>query len=162
MLSRYNEGMNEEIKPDVTPEDPCFPEPPVPEPFEAEGVAKIKRWGSPCCPTCTIPLVQVMTDEDIKTLRNCFVYVMSTNRTYYIDNEHRFIMCWSGMVFQDNYDADTNPLGLRGQIVPDFANNQVIIYNNTGEKIILSPSGEAVASISDEDWASLWPVYNNV
>ena len=117
--------------------------------------AHIKRWAPPECPIkAVIPLVEVMKEEEIKSLSNCFVYVLTTNKTFYIDNQHRFILCWAGPVFQDNYDVETNPLGIRGQFVPDFENNKVIIYNNTGEHFELGQS--ELASISDADWATLW------
>ena len=120
--------------------------------------AHIKRWAKPQCPVkAVIPLVEVATAENLKKLSNCFAYVQSTNTTYYIDNQHRFIICWAGPIFADDYDADENPLGLRGQIVPDFANDRLIIYNNTGEHIVLtSGGGTDVSSISDADWDALW------
>lgn len=138
--------MDNEVKETWTPPDKgCMP-------------AHIKKWAEPQCPVkAVIPLVEVVTPENLKKLSNCFVYVQSTNTTYYIDNQHRFIQTWAGPVFQDNYDADANPLGLRGQFVPDFANNQVIIYNNTGEHITLGEGGgTTVATISDADWDALW------
>ena len=120
-------------------------------------VASIRDGAQPQCPVkAVIPLVEVTTEENLKSLSNCFVYVQSTNKTYYIDNQSRFIMCWSGMVFKDNYDYETNPLGIRGQIVPDFANNRVIIYNNTGDSMVVGEGGGSVATISDADWDALW------
>ena len=77
--------------------------------------AHIRKWAPPQCPVkAVIPLVEVATPENLKKLSNCLAYVQSTNTTYYVDNQHRFIICWAGPVFADNYDYNTNPLGLRG------------------------------------------------
>lgn len=120
-------------------------------------LAHIKKGPALQCPVkAVIPLIEVATDENLKTLSNCFVYVQSKNTTYYIDNQSRFICTWKGMVFQDGYDYETNPLGIRGQIVPDFENNRVIIYNNTGESMVVGEGGSEVESISDADWTALW------
>lgn len=101
--------------------------------------AHIKKWCPPQCPVmATIPLVEVATKDDIKKLCNCFVHITSTNQTFYIDSQHRFIICWSGMVFQDDYDASANPLGIRGQIVGDLKNNRIIVYNDSGEGLIIT------------------------
>lgn len=119
--------------------------------------AHIKKWAKPECPVkAVIPLVEVATPENLKKLSNCFAYVQSTNTTYYIDNQHRFIVCWAGPVFQDGYDYNTNPLGLRGQFVPDFQNGQLIIYNNTGEHMELVSATQTTATISTSDWNALW------
>ena len=136
--------MEDTDKQDWTPPDKaCMP-------------AHIKKWARPQCPVvAVIPLVEVATPENLKKLSNCFVHVLSTNTTYYIDNQHRFIQTWAGPVFADNYDYETNPLDLRGQFVPDMANGRLIIYNNTGEHFEIE-SGGAISTISDADWTALW------
>ena len=128
-----------------TPRPDCFP-------------ARIVRGATPQCPAkAVIPLYEVATDENIKTLSNCFVHVQSTNRTYYIDSQHRFVMTWSGMVYEDNYDAETNPKGYRGQLVFDQATGDLIVFDNTGEATTIGEGGGSdVASISDADWTALW------
>ncbi len=119
--------------------------------------AHIKKWAKPQCPvTATIPLVEVATPENIKKLSNCFVYVQSTNTTYYIDNQHRFIQTWAGPVFAEDYDYEENPLNLRGQFVPDFDNESLIIYNNVGEHFQIEPA-EVIPVVADADWSALWP-----
>lgn len=121
--------------------------------------AHIRKWAPPECPVkAVIPLVEVTTEENIKTLSSCFVHVQSTNRTYYIDNQHRFIILWAGPVYVDNYDYETNPRGFRNQSVYDFSNGRLIQYNNTGEYEVFGTGGggETVASISDQDWNALW------
>lgn len=119
--------------------------------------ARIKLNAPFQCPAkAVIPLVEVLTEEDTKPLSSCFVYVQSVNKTYYIDDTHRFILCWAGMLFKDGYDYETNPLGIRNQIVPDFQNNRVIIFNNAGEALVVGEGGASVDSISDEDWEALW------
>lgn len=118
--------------------------------------AHIKKWAKPQCPVvAVIPLVEVATPENIKKLSNCFVHVQSTNTTYYIDNQHKFIQTWAGPVFIDGYDYETNPLGLRGQFMTDVSNGRLIIYNNAGEYFEIE-SVEKFPVISDEDWAALW------
>lgn len=118
--------------------------------------AHIKKWAKPQCPVvAVIPLVDVATTENLKKLSNCFVHVQSINTTYYIDNQHRFIQTWSGPVFMDNYDYATNPLGFRGQFVPDIANGRLIIYNNAGEHFEVESMGNFPV-VSDEDWSALW------
>ena len=111
----------------------------------------------PLCPVkAVIPLIEVDTKENLKSLHSCFVYVRSTNETFYIDNQSRFILCWAGMVFQNDYDYEANPLGLRGQMVPDFENGRVIIYNNAGDSMVVGEGGSSIATVSDADWAALW------
>ena len=119
--------------------------------------AHIRKWAPPQCPVkAVIPLVEVATPENLKKLSNCLAYVQSTNTTYYVDNQHKFIICWAGPVFANNYDYATNPLGLRGQFVPDFQNNRLVIYNNAGQYMEFIPTQDDVETISDADWSALW------
>lgn len=119
--------------------------------------AHIRKWAPPQCPVkAVIPLVEVATPENLKKLSNCLAYVQSTNTTYYVDSQHRFIICWAGPVFADDYDYTNNPLGLRGQFVPDFENNRLIIYNNIGEHLEFYPTQATVSTISSADWNALW------
>ena len=62
-----------------------------------------------------IPAVTVDTVDGITNLANCFVHVTSTNTTYYIDDKHRPMITWVGAVEVENYDIQTNELGLRSQ-----------------------------------------------
>lgn len=101
--------------------------------------ARIYRGSAPKCPIeASIPLIEVATEEDIKTLSNCFVHVMSNNKTFYIDSKHRFIICWAGDLYIDDYDTQTNPLNLRAQAVVDFKNNKVTYFNPTGKALTIS------------------------
>ena len=119
--------------------------------------AHIRKWAPPQCPVkAVIPLVEIATPENLKKLSNCLAYVQSTNTTYYVDNQHKFIICWAGPVFANNYDYATNPLGLRGQFVPDFQNNRLVIYNNSGQYMEFIPTQDDVETISDADWSALW------
>ena len=119
--------------------------------------AHIRKWAPPQCPVkAVIPLVEIATPENLKKLSNCLAYVQSTNTTYYVDNQHKFIICWAGPVFANNYDYATNPLGLRGQFVPDFQNNRLVIYNNSGQYMEFIPTQDDVEIISDADWSALW------
>lgn len=87
---------------------------------------------SPCPHRCIIPALTVETADGIKNVAGCFVYVLATNTTYYIDDKSRITKIWAGPVEYDNYDYATNPLGLRSQQVWDFENNRVIYYNKVG------------------------------
>lgn len=110
--------------------------------------AHIRKWAPPQCPVkAVIPLVEVATPENLKGLSNCFVYVQSTNTTYYIDNQHRFIVCWSGSVESNNYDLDANVLGLRNQFLIDEANNVVVYYDKLGNYRVLDFDGPVDGAI---------------
>lgn len=90
----------------------------------------IKNMSESKCPhTCIIPSLSVETADGIKNVAACFVHVLSTNTTYYIDDQHRITKIWAGPVFVNDYDYTNNPLDLRGQSVYDFKNNREVIYN---------------------------------
>lgn len=92
-----------------------------------------KMSSAPCPHRCIIPSLTVETADGIKNVAGCFVHVMQNNTTYYIDDKHRIITVWAGPVFSDDYEYQTNPLDLRGQVVYDFKNNLKIVYNNQGD-----------------------------
>lgn len=99
------------------------------------------REVKPGCPyKAVIPTLTVEDKSNLKDLADCFVHVSNINTTFYIDDKHRTIVTWAGPVEYDNYDYENNPLGLRSQIVYDYANNKAYYYNKTGEwrKIDLS------------------------
>lgn len=94
----------------------------------------IKNMNKAACPhRCIIPALTVETADGIKNVAGCFVHVLSTNTTYYIDDKSRITKIWAGPVEYNDYDYQTNPLGLRSQEVWDFLNNRVIRYNKVGE-----------------------------
>lgn len=91
------------------------------------------RERAPECPMqAVIPSVVVDNVSNLKNLADCFVHVTSINTTFYIDDKHRTMITWAGPVEVDNYDFANNPLGLRSQVVYDFANNIAAYYNKTG------------------------------
>lgn len=91
------------------------------------------RERAPECPMqAVIPSVVVESVSNLKNLADCFVHVTSINTTFYIDDKHRTMITWAGPVEVDNYDFANNPLGLRSQVVYDFANNIAAYYNKTG------------------------------
>ena len=99
----------------------------------------IRKMDESKCPhTCVIPLVTVQTVDGIKNLAACFVHVLSTNTTYYIDECSRAITVWAGPVEYDDYDYEANPLNLRSQEVWDFKNSRIIRYNKTGQYLIFT------------------------
>lgn len=92
------------------------------------------RFKNPECPmNAVIPAVTVEDVSGIKNLADCFVHVANINTTFYIDDKHRMMITWAGPVEADNYDYENNPLGLRSQMVYDFANNRAIYFNKVGE-----------------------------
>lgn len=106
-------------------------------------IGAIKKVDRVKCPhECIIPLVSVENADGIKNLAACYVHVLSTNTTYYIDERGRAIITWQGDVFVDDYDYQNNPLGLRAQKVYDFANNREIIYNAQGAYRLLTLTEE--------------------
>lgn len=127
--------------------------------------AHIRKWAPPQCPVkAVIPLIEVATPENLKGLSNCFVYVQSTNTTYYIDNQHRFIVCWSGPVESNNYDLDANVLGLRNQFLIDEANECGAYYDKVGgySKFTFDGGGSNVmrfsVSYANEEYPTDWTV----
>lgn len=92
------------------------------------------RRVEPKCPyAAVIPSVVVDDKKNLKKLAACFVHVTNINTTFYIDDKHRMMITWAGPVEVDNYDFSNNPLGLRSQIVYDFANGTAAYYNANGE-----------------------------
>lgn len=105
------------------------------------------RSVEPGCPMqAVIPSVVVDDVSGLKNLADCFVHVTSINTTFYIDDKHRTMVTWAGPVEYDNYDYESNPLGLRSQTVYDFANNVAIYFNKTGgyRKITLTEEEDIV------------------
>lgn len=91
------------------------------------------RPGEPKCPyQATIPSLTVESVSSLKDLADCFVHVSDINTTFYIDDKHRPVITWAGPVEVDDYDLAENSLGLRSQIVYDFANNVAAYYNAQG------------------------------
>ena len=100
------------------------------------------REKQPGCPMqAAIPSVTVDSITSIKGLADCFVHVADTNTTYYIDDKHRLMITWAGVVNVSNYDFETNPLNLRNQLVVDSAANKAGIYDAQGE-LYFFPIGE--------------------
>lgn len=122
------------------------------------------RQISPKCPyKAVIPSVTVDTAENLKDLADCFVHVSDINTTFYIDDKHRIITTWAGPVEYNNYDLETNPLGLRSQFLIDFANERGAYYDKTGAYEVFSFGDNSndevevdvsVGSILDGNW---WP-----
>lgn len=96
---------------------------------------------APCPRECIIPMISVETKDGIKNLAACFVHVLSTNTTYYIDDRSRAIITWAGPVEYDDYDYENNPLNLRSQEVWDFNSKRIIRYNSRGEYLITQMEG---------------------
>lgn len=112
------------------------PKPPVP-PMPARRACFKRQAPLTCEPMAVIPVIEIADKKDLKQLYNCLVHVSSINTTYYVDDRGRILTTWTGPVIADNYDYEANPLELRAQEVWDFANNRVIKYSETGERIVL-------------------------
>lgn len=98
--------------------------------------ACIKNKQPDCTAQAVIPSITVETVDGITNLANCLVHVTSTNTTYYIDDKHRVMITWGGLVPVKDYDFDENPLNLRNQIAYDEGSNQAAIYDNKGNYYI--------------------------
>lgn len=85
------------------------------------------------CAKAVIPVLAVEHIADLRGLSACFVHVIDTNSTYYIDDKYRLVLTWAGTVEADDYNFATNPRRLRNQWVVDFANNKAAFYNSAGE-----------------------------
>lgn len=92
----------------------------------------------PVCPPNMAEVTSAQTVAGIKALTNTFVHVTDINTVFFVDNQHRITQICAFPIFQDNYDYKTNPLGLRSQIVYDFTNNLMIIFNPQGEYRIVT------------------------
>lgn len=94
----------------------------------------------PVCPPNMAEVTSVQTVAGMKALKNTFVHVTDINTVFFIDNQHRITQICAFPIFQDGYDYQNNPLGLRAQTVYDFANNRMIAYNGEGEYKIIKLS----------------------
>lgn len=100
------------------------------------------REKQPGCPMqAVIPSVTVESIEGIKNLADCLVHVADINTTFYIDDKHRPIITWAGVVNVTGYDFENNPLGLRNQLAVDPTANVAVLYDAQGEAIYF-PVGE--------------------
>ena len=94
------------------------------------------RPGEPKCPyQAVIPSLTVESVSNLKDLADCFVHVSDINTTFYIDDKHRIMTTWAGLVSVDDYDFDANPLNLRSQIAYDAKNSMAAVYDNQGSAL---------------------------
>lgn len=99
------------------------------------------RPGEPKCPPqAVIPSLTVESVSNLKDLADCFVHVSDINTTFYIDDKHRIMTTWAGLVSVEDYDFTANPLNLRGQIAYDAKNNTAAIYDKQGANYIFQIS----------------------
>ena len=121
------------------------------------------RPGEPKCPyEAVVPSMVVEHVDSLKDLCDTFVHVSDINTTFYIDDKHRTIITWAGPVEYDNYDLDTNSLGLRSQFLIDFANQRGAYYNKVGNyQVFTFGNGGGVEPLSvtlhfDDSDPSMW------
>ena len=111
--------------------------------YQEKMPACIRKRQAGCPHVAVIPALTVENTSGLKGLADCFVHVSTTNQTFYIDDKKRTLIVWAGPVESNNYDYETNPLKLRGQVCYDFAENRAIYFNKTGQyRIITLTSGE--------------------
>jgi len=124
---------------------------------------KVPGCFRPCKPRCpytaVIPSIVLDTKEGLRDIADCLVHVTSVNTTYYIDDKHRIITVWAGPVEVDDYDYETNPLGLRSQYVIDRQSGRMVYYNATGDYSVMpltDPEQQVTKTYVDEqDTATL-------
>lgn len=85
--------------------------------------------------------VVVQTPEGMKSLSDVIVYVISTNSVYYVSKCHEITIISCGNVYASNYNAEQNPLSLRGQTCYDFDNNVAYVFDNLGSYRTMSLGG---------------------
>ena len=116
------------------------------------------RPGEPKCPyQAVIPSLTVESVSNLKDLADCFVHVSDINTTFYIDDKHRIMTVWAGPVEVDDYDYETNPLGLRSQYVIDRQSGRMVYYNATGDYSVMpltDPEEQVTKSYVDEQDAA--------
>lgn len=79
-------------------------------------IGRIKKDADGCKSCAIIPSITVDTTDGITNLANCFVHVTNTNTTFYIDDKHRPMIIWAGPVEVEDYNIETNELGLKSQL----------------------------------------------
>lgn len=82
---------------------------------------------------CQPKFVAIQTADSLERFANCYVRVISTNTTYFVDSCHEIFVVSAGPVFVSNYDAKTNKLGLANQVCYDFANNIAYAFDSLGQ-----------------------------
>lgn len=98
--------------------------------------ACIRNKQPDCEAQAVIPSITVETVDGLTNLANSFVHATSNNTTYYIDDKHRPMITWAGLVSVSDYDFDANPLNLRNQIAYDEVEGLAAIYDNKGSHYI--------------------------
>lgn len=121
-------------------------------------VCGVIRQRQPECPyTAIIPSMVVEHADNLKDLCDTFVHVSDLNTTFYIDDKHHTIITWAGPVEVDDYDYETNPLGLRSQYVIDRQSGRMVYYNAVGDYSVMpltDPKEQVTKSYVDEQDAA--------
>lgn len=96
----------------------------------------------PCCPPEEAHVQTVQSVSGINGLNNCFVHVIDNNTVYYVDNKHHITEICVGIVEVRDYDFDTNPLGLRNQVVYDTKQQTLFYMDNAGQSHPFDPNAD--------------------
>lgn len=101
--------------------------------------ACFKKKQPDCTATAVIPSITVENKEGITNLSNCLVHVINTNTTYYIDDKHRPMLIWAGIVEVPTLDQ-ARTLGLRQQICYTSINDVYteVYFDKSGNYHIMS------------------------
>lgn len=105
----------------------CSSEPECPIP------ACIRKKKPDCEHTAAIPAITVESTDDLINYKDTLIHVINNNTTYYVDAKGRPMITWAGPVEYNNYDLDTNPLKLRGQILLDLTRQLGAYYDRNGQ-----------------------------
>lgn len=108
--------------------------------YPCSKLACIKERQPDCKAKAVIPSITVDSVEGITDLANCLVHVNDINTTFYIDDKHRIMTTWAGLVSVTDYDFEDNPLGIRNQIAYDEKNSIAAIYDIKGNYYIFQLS----------------------
>lgn len=106
------------------------------------------REKQPGCPMqAVIPSVTIESIEGIKNLADCLVHVSDINTTFYIDDKHRPIVTWAGLISVSGYDVEANPKNFRGQVVYDTTADLLIVFDSQGVGHTFNVSETTIRSV---------------
>ena len=130
---------NLEIKPITNPKEYC-----------GKRITTINKGEPTCKATAVIPSIVVETAEGIKQMSNTLVRVTDINSTFYVDDKHRITLVCANPVEKSNYDFETNPDGVRGQIVADKVTKEIVYYYLDGDMAEIQPVIPDIPKLYDD------------
>lgn len=85
----------------------------------------------PSSKCCDIPHRVVETYSEVQEYRNAFVTVRDENAVYHVDSTGNPVSVSRSAIFRENYTPQTNDY--RQNVVYDFSNNKMYVYNEVGQ-----------------------------